>query len=279
MWGRLPGRAPGRGGPDGAGQPEHLPVQRHGPGACRRSSTRAPTSTRGWSPPPVRSSTRRTCGCPATPEVHRFVPHVELMPRASLMVGHGGHGTTLQALAHDLPMVLMPMHPMLDQPMVARSVAAGRRRARRDARRRPLPDLRPVIASLLADGPHRTAAARLGREIRALRGPPRGREDRGARRGVFAERDDVFRGLRPPLGTARPRRPAGLPGGVRRSRRDPGALPPRRPRQRAARRRLPHQARPGAVPDRGPRPARLRSVDPAARTNRVTTSTATPPSD
>jgi UDP:flavonoid glycosyltransferase YjiC (YdhE family) len=106
---------------------------------------------------------------PANAEVHRFVPHVELMPRATLMVGHGGHGTTLQALAHDLPLVLMPMHPMLDQPMVARSVErAGAGRVVR--KRTGAADLRPVIATLLADGPHREAAARLGAEIRALPG-------------------------------------------------------------------------------------------------------------
>jgi len=106
---------------------------------------------------------------PANVDVHRYVPHVELMPRASLMIGHGGHGTTMQALAHDLPMVLMPMHPMLDQPMVARSVeSAG---AGRVVRKKATADeLRPLIASLLADGPHRAAARRLGAEIRALPG-------------------------------------------------------------------------------------------------------------
>jgi UDP:flavonoid glycosyltransferase YjiC (YdhE family) len=101
--------------------------------------------------------------------VHRFVPHVELMPHASLMIGHGGHGTTMQALAHDLPMVLMPMHPMLDQPMVARSVE-GAGAGRVVGKSATADELRPVIASLLADGPHRAAARRLGAEIRALPG-------------------------------------------------------------------------------------------------------------
>ncbi len=108
---------------------------------------------------------------PANAELHRYLPHAELMPRASLLVGHGGHGTTMQALAHDLPMVLMPMHPMLDQPMVARSVASAG--AGRVVRKRATSDeLRPVIASLLVDGPHRAAARRLGEEIRALPGAP-----------------------------------------------------------------------------------------------------------
>lgn len=106
---------------------------------------------------------------PANAEVHRFVPHVELMPHASLMIGHGGHGTTMQALAHDLPMVLMPMHPMLDQPMVARSVE-GAGAGRVVGKNATADELRPVIASLLADGPHRAAARRLGAEIRALPG-------------------------------------------------------------------------------------------------------------
>jgi UDP:flavonoid glycosyltransferase YjiC (YdhE family) len=106
---------------------------------------------------------------PANAEVHRFVPHAELMPEASLVIGHGGHSTTMQALAHDLPMVLMPMHPMLDQPMVARSIedaGAGcvvRKKATAHA-------LAPTIARLLGDGPHRAAAARLGAEVRALPG-------------------------------------------------------------------------------------------------------------
>ena len=68
----------------------------------------------------------------------------------------------MQALAHDLPLVVMPMHPLLDQPMVGRSVeqaGAGRMVAKKAS----ADELAPVIAGLLADGPHRAAAARLGR--------------------------------------------------------------------------------------------------------------------
>jgi MGT family glycosyltransferase len=108
---------------------------------------------------------------PANAEVHRFVPHAELMSRASLVVGHGGHGTTMLALAHGVPLVLMPMHPMLDQPMVARSVgAAGAGRV--VGKKSSAADLTPVVAAMLAEGPHRASAARLGAEIRSLRGAP-----------------------------------------------------------------------------------------------------------
>ena len=105
----------------------------------------------------------------ANHEVHRYVPHDELMPQVSLVVGHGGHATTMRALAHGLPMVLMPMHPMLDQPMVGRAVAdAG---AGEVVRKKAGPDqLRPVFERLLQDGPHRAAAHRLSAEIRELDG-------------------------------------------------------------------------------------------------------------
>jgi UDP:flavonoid glycosyltransferase YjiC (YdhE family) len=106
-------------------------------------------------------------------EVHRFVPHAELMPRVSLVVGHGGHGTTMKALAHDLPMVLMPMHPFVDQPMVAKSVAAADA-GRMVSKKATVEQLRRAITELLADGPHRAAAAGLGAAIRSMPGAVNG---------------------------------------------------------------------------------------------------------
>jgi MGT family glycosyltransferase len=106
-------------------------------------------------------------------ELHRFVPHAELMPQMSMVVGHGGHSTTMQALAHDLPMVVMPMHPLLDQRMVGQSLAdagAGLVVPKKVSAEK----LRPVITGLLADGPHRAAAARLGAAIRAMPGATNG---------------------------------------------------------------------------------------------------------
>lgn len=105
----------------------------------------------------------------ANHELHRFVPHDELMGSVSLVVGHGGHATTMRALAHDLPVVVMPMHPFLDQPVVGKAVtragagATLAKDASADA-------IRPVVETFLADGPHRAAAARLGQEIRQLDG-------------------------------------------------------------------------------------------------------------
>ena len=109
---------------------------------------------------------------PANAEVHRFVPHDELMPASSLLVGHGGHATTMRALAHDLPVLVVPMHPMLDQPMVGRQVqAAGAGRLLR--KKASVVQLRDAIGELVLDGPHRGAAARLGAEIRRSGGVDR----------------------------------------------------------------------------------------------------------
>ena len=66
---------------------------------------------------------------PPNVELHGFVPHAELLPTVSIVIGHGGHATTMVALAHDLPVLVMPMHPMLDQKMVGQSLVdagAGR---------------------------------------------------------------------------------------------------------------------------------------------------------
>ncbi|MFL6061561.1 MAG: glycosyltransferase [Marmoricola sp.] len=112
---------------------------------------------------------------PANAEAHRWVPHAELMPRVSMVVGHGGHSTTMLALTHDLPLLVLPMHPLVDQPMVGAAVeaaGAGRRMAKKSSPKA----LGPVIAELLGDGPHRAAAARLGAEIRAMDGTAAGAE-------------------------------------------------------------------------------------------------------
>ncbi|GAB3653482.1 hypothetical protein GCM10027596_03970 [Nocardioides korecus] len=106
---------------------------------------------------------------PDSVEVHRWLPHGEVLGRVGLLVGHGGHATTMAALAHDVPVLVLPLHPMLDQPMVGSAVqrsGAGRRMGKRS----PADRLAPVVEQLLGDGPHRDAAARLGERIREQRG-------------------------------------------------------------------------------------------------------------
>jgi UDP:flavonoid glycosyltransferase YjiC (YdhE family) len=75
----------------------------------------------------------------------------------------------MQALAHDLPVLVMPMDGFTDQPYVGKSlVAAGAGRLLRKGTKAGV--IAAELSALLADGPHRAAAARLGAEIRALPG-------------------------------------------------------------------------------------------------------------
>ena len=59
---------------------------------------------------------------PANAHVERWVPQARVMRAAAAMVGHGGSGSTLAALAAGLPLAVMPL--FADQDQNARRVAA-----------------------------------------------------------------------------------------------------------------------------------------------------------
>ena len=58
---------------------------------------------------------------PANIHVERWVPQADVVPHAAAMVCHGGYGTTTGALAHGVPLVVLPM--FADQPRNAERVA------------------------------------------------------------------------------------------------------------------------------------------------------------
>jgi UDP:flavonoid glycosyltransferase YjiC (YdhE family) len=112
---------------------------------------------------------------PPNVELREFVPHTELLPTVSMVIGHGGHATTMVALAHDLPMLVMPMHPMLDQKMVGLSlVDAGAGRLL--TKKAKSAEIAAAVTTLLNQGPHRDAAARLGAAMRSTSGARAGAE-------------------------------------------------------------------------------------------------------
>jgi UDP:flavonoid glycosyltransferase YjiC (YdhE family) len=96
--------------------------------------------------------------------VHGFVPHREVFPGARAVVGHGGHGTTMLALAHDLPVLVLAMSRYADQPLVAQAVerAGCGLAVRRDAS---VDTIRAAARLLLADGFGRRATE-VGRRLR-----------------------------------------------------------------------------------------------------------------
>jgi UDP:flavonoid glycosyltransferase YjiC (YdhE family) len=106
---------------------------------------------------------------PANVRIERYIPQELILPECSLVVSHGGSGSVLGALAHGLPMVLIPMGA--DQPLnAARCEQLGVGRA-----------LDPIAASpgsvgeaasiVLADPGYRRASERFQAEIAALPGP------------------------------------------------------------------------------------------------------------
>jgi UDP:flavonoid glycosyltransferase YjiC (YdhE family) len=103
-----------------------------------------------------------------------------VLAHASAVVTHGGHGSTLGALAHGVPAVVLPLFA-LDQWFNAKAVACagagialdGERHTRRAIdlpNAETLAGLRPAVERLLADPGPREAARRIADEMRAL--PP-----------------------------------------------------------------------------------------------------------
>jgi UDP:flavonoid glycosyltransferase YjiC (YdhE family) len=61
---------------------------------------------------------------PANTIVHAYLAHDQVMPKVNLVVGHGGHGTTMLALAHGLPLLVIPTNLSFDQPAIGAAIAA-----------------------------------------------------------------------------------------------------------------------------------------------------------
>ncbi|MEO6942383.1 MAG: glycosyltransferase, partial [Terrimesophilobacter sp.] len=106
---------------------------------------------------------------PANAELHDYLPHSDVMTSASLVVGHGGHSTTMLALAHNLPLVVVPINLVFDQVIIG-TVIQNRGAGLTIPSSSSVAALRDAIDRMLADGPHRTEAARLGAAIRATDG-------------------------------------------------------------------------------------------------------------
>ncbi len=108
----------------------------------------------------------------ANTTIHRHRDHGEIMPGTSLVIGHGGHSTAARALSYGIPLLVLPMHPLMDQSAIGRALV-------RHGAGRVLPKsasagtIRAAVTELLTDGAYRAAAVRLGTDIRARDGATR----------------------------------------------------------------------------------------------------------
>jgi UDP:flavonoid glycosyltransferase YjiC (YdhE family) len=106
-----------------------------------------------------------TLRAPAGARVERRLDHADLLPTTRLVIGHGGHATTSRALAHGIPLLVMPMHPLIDQPAIGRAVerlGVGRMLPKSA----PAARIRATVENLLDDQQTLLRAQELGREIR-----------------------------------------------------------------------------------------------------------------
>ena len=102
-------------------------------------------------------------------EIHRYIPHSELMPQASLVIGHGGHSTAMRALAHGLPEIVIPVHPFLDHRMVGEALERAGAGTVLRMSAKPA-EIRATVERMLSDPGYRAAAERLGGELRGRNG-------------------------------------------------------------------------------------------------------------
>ena len=106
---------------------------------------------------------------PPNIRIERYIPQAALLPLCAAVISHGGSGSVIGALAHGLPMVLLPMGA--DQPRNAQRCAdLGVARAL-DATEATPELIGAAIAAVLEEPGYRRAAELMRAEIAALPDP------------------------------------------------------------------------------------------------------------
>lgn len=106
---------------------------------------------------------------PSRVRVERFVPQAELLPHCSLVVSHGGSGSMLGALAHGVPLLLVPQAAdQFDNAAVC--AAAGVGRVLMPAEITPA-NIQAAADELLRNPSYTQRAGEVGAEIAAMSRP------------------------------------------------------------------------------------------------------------
>ncbi|MEU4742368.1 glycosyltransferase [Actinosynnema sp. NPDC023658] len=103
--------------------------------------------------------------------ISRYLPQEDVLPGCDVVVSHGGSGSVIGALAHGLPVVLLPMGA--DQPHNADRCARLGVGEVLDPVAATARDVRDAVARVLADPGYRRAAGRLRAEMLDLPEPAR----------------------------------------------------------------------------------------------------------
>lgn len=102
---------------------------------------------------------------PRNAEVHDWLDHDDVLRSTSLLVGHGGHSTTMRALSFGVPVLVIPANPLIDQRAVGKAITragVGAALPKHASVRR----IADAVRSLLADQQVIDSATALGEDIR-----------------------------------------------------------------------------------------------------------------
>jgi len=106
---------------------------------------------------------------PPNVRVEQYVPQTLVLPRCDVVVCHDGSGSVLGALAHGLPLVVLPLGA--DQPQNAGRCTATGVGVALDAATVTPTHVRDAVATVLAEPSYRRAAAGFAAEVARLPGP------------------------------------------------------------------------------------------------------------
>lgn len=127
-----------------------------------------PIVAMGWNPVAAEKKAELLAALPKGTRLLNWIPFDHVLPRAQIMIHHGGMGTTHQAVVHGLPQIVVPH--AADQRIQARRVAqakVGLNLSAHDVRQGML---RTAVKALRDDARIQETARRLAAEMAALGG-------------------------------------------------------------------------------------------------------------
>jgi UDP:flavonoid glycosyltransferase YjiC (YdhE family) len=98
-------------------------------------------------------------------EVVGWADHRAMLPETDLVIGHGGHSSTMKTLSHGVPLLVLPLNATSDQRLIGGLVENAGLGARLPARSRSA-RIRETVQDLLEDTALSERAARAGERMR-----------------------------------------------------------------------------------------------------------------
>ena len=103
---------------------------------------------------------------PANATIERFVPQADVLPHCRVVVSHGGSGTTYGALAHGLPLLMLPhAADQFENAAAARSTGVAETLMPYEIE---TAAIRLAVEALLADAAYAARAREIAAEIAAM---------------------------------------------------------------------------------------------------------------